>query len=144
MEETAYKSRFTVVSVHQAKSMSRQHPHAAAAAAQAQPAPSGGNQKFNFMGVCALAYYDRRTGRAEHGMSCAGCQVALEKRIVGSGGEKWASEARDKVYSRDSFLDHFRWCEQAQLLWRLSGEGDRQPAELPEAARRGGYFGSRE
>ncbi|KAK4172730.1 cyclin-like F-box [Triangularia setosa] len=109
MKESAQKSRITVVSVHQA--------------ILAQPANSGRNQEFNFMGSCALPYYDRRTGRVEHGMSCAGCQLALEKDIIGSRGEKWAFEARDKVYAQNGFLEHFRWCEQAQLLWRSSGEG---------------------
>ncbi|KAI0838872.1 hypothetical protein F5Y06DRAFT_34142 [Hypoxylon sp. FL0890] len=141
MEESVYKSRVTVVSVHQAILVSGRQPHALA---QAQPANSGRNQKFNFMGSCALPYYDRRTGRVEHGMSCAGCQLALEKYIIGSRGEKWASEARDKVYAQDGFLKHFRWCEQAQLLWRSSGEGNNRPTELPEAARRRGFFNRRE
>jgi hypothetical protein len=134
MEESVYKSRITVVSVHQAKLLSGQQPHAAAAQAR--------NRKLNFMGSCALPYYDRRTGRVEHGISCAGCQLALEKDIIGS--EKWAFEARDKVYAQDSFLEHFRWCEQAQILWRSSDEGKNQPTELPEAARRGGFFNNRE
>ncbi|AEO53072.1 hypothetical protein MYCTH_2051335 [Thermothelomyces thermophilus ATCC 42464] len=142
MEESVHKSRITVVSVHQAKLVSGQQPHAAAA--QAQPANWGRNRKFNFMGACALPYYDRRTGRVEYEMSCAGCQLALEKDIIGSRGEKWAFEARDKVYAQDSFLEHFRWCEQAQILWRSSAEGKSQPAELPEAARRGGFFNNRE
>ncbi|KAK4131537.1 hypothetical protein BT67DRAFT_152110 [Trichocladium antarcticum] len=142
MEESVYKSRIAVVSTQQAKLVSGQQPHAAAA--QAQPASSGRNPKFNFMGSCALPYYDRRTGRVEYGMSCAGCQLALEKYIIGARGEKWAFEARDKVYAQDSFLEHFRWCEQAQILWRSSGEGKNQPTELPEGAQRGGYFNNRE
>ncbi|KAF1842493.1 uncharacterized protein K460DRAFT_380330 [Cucurbitaria berberidis CBS 394.84] len=112
--------------------------------AQARPASSERNQKFNFMGSCALPYYDKLTGKVEHGLSCAGCQLGLEKDIIGTRGEKWAFEARDKVYARDGFLQHFRWCEQAQLLWRSSGEGNNRPTELPEAARRGGYFNKRE
>ncbi|KAL2193899.1 hypothetical protein P885DRAFT_71716 [Corynascus similis CBS 632.67] len=139
MEESVHKSRIAVVSVHQAKLVSGQQPHAAAA--QAQPASSGRNRKFNFMGLCALPYYDRRTGRVEYGMSCAGCQLALEKDIIGSRGEKWAFDTRDKVYAQNSFLEHFRWCEQAQLLWKSSSEGKRQPIE---AARRGGFFNNRE
>ncbi|KAI0968723.1 hypothetical protein F4678DRAFT_196690 [Xylaria arbuscula] len=141
MKESVQKSRITVVSIPQAILISGQQPHALA---QAQPTNSGRNQKFNFMGSCALPYYDRRTGRVEHGMSCAGCQLALEKDIIGSRGEKWAFEARDKVYAQDGFLQHFRWCEQAQLLWRSSGEGNNRPTELPEAARRGGFFNNRE
>lgn len=141
MDESVYKSRVTVVSVHQATLVSVQQPHALA---QAQLAISGGNQKFTFMGSCALPHYDRRTGRVEHGMSCAGCQLALEKDIIGYRGEELAFEARNKVYAQDGFLKHFRWCEQAQLLWRSSDEGTKRPPELPEGARRRGYFSNRE
>ncbi|KAI0506803.1 hypothetical protein F5B22DRAFT_437936 [Xylaria bambusicola] len=141
MKESVYKSRIAIVSVHQAILICRRQPHTRA---QAQPASSERNKKFNFMGSCALPYYDKLTGKVEHGMSCAGCQLALEKDIIGTRGEKWAFEARDKVYARDGFLEHFRWCEQAQLLWRSSGEGNNRPTEVPEAARRGGYFNKRE
>ncbi|KAF1957787.1 hypothetical protein CC80DRAFT_559805 [Byssothecium circinans] len=142
MNESVHKSRIAIVSVHEARLVCRRQPHALVA--QAQPASSERNQKYNFMGSCALPYYDKLTGKVEHGISCAGCQLALEKDIVGTRGEQWAFEARDKVYARDSFLEHFRWCEQAQLLWRSSGEGSNRPTELPEAARRGGYFNKRE
>lgn len=60
------------------------------------------------MGSCALPYYDKVSGNVEQGISCAGCQLALEKDIIGSKGEKWASEARDKVYARDGFLATFQ------------------------------------
>lgn len=96
------------------------------------------------MGSSALPYYDKRTGKIEFGVSCAGCQLALEKDIIGTRVEKWAFEARDKVYAQDGFLEHFRWCDQAQILWRSSDEGHNWPKELPEAARRGGYFSMRE
>ena len=141
MEESVYKSRIAIVSVHQARVVSRRQPQAQAST---EPANSARNQKFNFMGSCALPYYDRRTGTVEHGMSCAGCQLALEKDIIGSRDENWAYKARDKVFSRDSFLEHFRWCEQAQLLWISSDEGTRRPPELPEVVRRRGFFNNRE
>ncbi|KAI1111609.1 hypothetical protein F5Y14DRAFT_464389 [Nemania sp. NC0429] len=89
--------------------------------------------KFNFMGSCALPYYNRRAGRVEHGLSCAGCQLATEKKII-------SSSDRDMEYAQDDFLEHFRWCEQAQLLWRSSGEGNHVPSELSAAVRRGGWF----
>jgi hypothetical protein len=139
MDESIYKSRITVVSAHQAILVSGQQPHAA----QGQTPNSGRNQKFNFMASCALPYYDRRAGRIERGMSCAGCQLALEKLIIGVRCEKWAFEARDKVYAQDGFLGHFRWCEQAQILWTSSDEGRKRPPELPVAARRRGYFSRR-
>jgi hypothetical protein len=141
MEESVHRSRIAIVSAHQARLICRRQPHALA---QAQPVSSERNQKFKFKGSCALSYYDKLTGKVEHGMSCAGCQLALEKDIIGTRGEKWAFEARDKVYARDGFLEHFRWCEQAQLLWRSSGDGNSRPTELPEGARRGGYFNKRE
>lgn len=96
------------------------------------------------MGACALPYYDKKSGEIEHGISCPGCQLALEKSIIATRTEDWAFEARDKVYARDGFLQHFKWCEQAQLLWKSSDEGNHMPTELPEAARIGGYFSKRD
>jgi hypothetical protein len=141
MDESVYKSRVTAVSLHQAILLSG---HRAPQPGQAIPANSERSRKYNFKGSCALPYYDKRTGEVEHGVSCAGCQLAIEKYIIGARAEAWAWEARDKVYSRVGFLERFRWCEQAQLLWRTSEEGTRRPPELPEAARRRGFFNRRE
>lgn len=141
MRESAQKSRVTIVSAHQAVLLSGQQPETLA---RARPANPERHQKYRFAGSCALPYFDKRTDKVEQGLSCAGCQLALEKDLIGSRGEQWAYEARDKAYAQDGFLDHFRWCEQAQLLWASSGGGDNEPTELPEAARRGGYFNSRE
>ena len=91
-------------------------------------------------GACALSVLDRQTGRVEHGVSCAGCQLAIEKDIASPWASDSALRARDKVYARDNFLDHFRWCQHAQLLWESSDEGRRKPPELPELARKRGYF----
>ncbi|KAF5684905.1 cyclin f-box [Fusarium denticulatum] len=140
MEESVYKCRFTIVSLYHASLISTPQSQTTM---QGQPASSDRNRRYNFMGSCALPYYDKVTGNVEHGMSCAGCQLALEKDIIGARGERWAFEARDKVYAQDGFLEHFRWCEQAQLLWKSSSEGRNKPAELPEGARRGGYFNQR-
>ncbi|KAF3070627.1 hypothetical protein GL218_00078 [Daldinia childiae] len=136
MNETVYKFRIAVVSVHQLTLVPRHD-------VSGWVIPEG-NPNFRFMVSCALPYFDRQTGKVECGMSCAGCQLALEKCIIGSRGERWAFEARDKVYAQDGFLEHFRRCEQAQLIWRSSDEGKSQSTELPEAARRGGYFKERE
>src|SRR3569833_2319224 len=141
MEESIYKSRITVVSVHQAARLSGQQLHTLG---PVPPARSGRNQKFNSMGSCALPYYDRRTGRVEHGISCAGCQLALEKDVLGSSGRRLTFEVRDRVYAQDGFLKHFGWCDQAQLLWRSSDEGNNRPPELPVAAQMRGFFNDRE
>ncbi|PTD05232.1 hypothetical protein FCULG_00000252 [Fusarium culmorum] len=69
----------------------------------------------NFTGSCALPYYNETKDSVE--------------------GEQWRFDARDKLYARDGFLEHFRRCEQAQLLWRTSDEGRKMPPELPPAIR---------
>ncbi|KAH9905491.1 hypothetical protein F4778DRAFT_710223 [Xylariomycetidae sp. FL2044] len=93
---------------------------------------------------CALPYCDKPTNKVEDGVSCAGCQLALHKTLLGNLFRQCMVDARDQLYSQEGFLEHFRWCVQAQLLWETSGEGQYQPAELPEAAQRRGYFGTRE
>ena len=132
MKRFVHNVSIMVMSAPQPASTSYQQPRAPAQVQWGGPRQKKG---FSFMGSCALPYYDSRTGKVEHGMSCAGCQRGLEKDIIGSRGGSWAFEARYKTYTQDGFLEHFRWCEQAQLLWRSSGEGSYQPSELPEAAR---------
>lgn len=141
MNESVQSSRITIVSLYQATSACGRQLHPPP---QVQPGSSDRDQKFNFMGSCALPHYDKQTGSVEHGLSCAGCQLAIERDIIGTRGTKWGYNARDKVYAQDGFLRHFRWCEQAQLLWRSSGEGQTLRPELPVFARTGGYFRRRE
>ena len=102
MNDSVYKSRITVVSLHQAILASGQQPHAPA---QAQAANSGRNKKIQTLWVRAhfLIMIDEP---AEPNMArrVAGCQLALEKDIIGSRGEDWAFEAYDKVYAQDGFF----------------------------------------
>lgn len=83
------------------------------------------NPIFAFMACCALPSYDSQTGKIESGVSCAGCQVAMENNI--NSHTTWAGDIRDMVYSRDEFLEHFVWCEPAQLLWLESERGTTEP-----------------
>lgn len=148
MEENIRRSRIKLVSTHQVKLVFGKTHHMYFP----PPTPVGvtvlrPKQICHFMASCALPYYDRRTRKVERGISCSGCQLALEKGIIGSGGSDWepsAYLARDMVYAQDNFLEHFRWCQQAQLLWESSGEGKHRPSELSEGARRGGYFNRRD
>lgn len=90
-------------------------------------------RKYNFLGACELPYYNKRTGEAEHrGIFCAGCEVAFWGRAKAGGAPMWARQAHDKVFSKVAFLEHFKWCKEAQRLWMLSGEGCQTPAELKE------------
>ncbi|EED22145.1 hypothetical protein TSTA_093910 [Talaromyces stipitatus ATCC 10500] len=97
MDEIAQKSRIAIVSVTQAILVCDRQP---SGSTQAQPENAGRNQKYNFMGAYALPYSDKQTGTVEHGISCGGCQLALEKRIIGGRGENWALEARDSLCTR--------------------------------------------
>jgi hypothetical protein len=136
MDESVHKSRIEVASSHQAALVS-----GPTKAALVQLVMWGLGPKFNYMGSCALPYYDRLTDAVEYGMSCAGCFSAVPKARVG---ERLETDARDRVYARDSFLDHFRWCKAAQRLWESSDEGKREITALPDTIRRGGYFNKRE
>ncbi|KAI1129274.1 hypothetical protein F5Y10DRAFT_238596 [Nemania abortiva] len=115
IRESTYTPRVRVVSAFQAYLLGGQPDEEI----QVEPAPKR-NRELNSMGSCALPYYDRRTGEVEHGMSCAGCQIAYEKRVIGLWGEDWIFTFRDKIYAKDDFLEHFRLCRQAQLLWDSS------------------------
>lgn len=108
MSEYVRNSLVAIVSVPQAIPVCARLPQGPA---QTQFRNSQRNQKFNFMGACALPYYDKQTGEVDHGMSCAGCQLALEKSIIATRAEESVFEARDKIYARDGFLGHFKWCE---------------------------------
>lgn len=59
-----------------------------------------------FMACCALPSYDLHGKKIEHGLSCAGCQLALQDGISTRSGD-WAGFVRDMVYSQDGFLKHF-------------------------------------
>lgn len=85
---------------------------------------------LTFMACCALPSYHLQTNQVEHGVSCAGCQLALEKGIS-TGTGCWASDVRDIVYSRGGFLKHFMWCKQAQILWLESHDGVWEPRGIP-------------
>ena len=77
-------------------------------------------------GVCALPYLDRTADTGaytiDRGVSCGGCYLLprtphIQRR------RRFGDIPSDRLYSRDEFLEHFSWCEKAQLLWRESKEG---------------------
>ncbi|CAK7267023.1 hypothetical protein SEPCBS119000_002331 [Sporothrix epigloea] len=139
MRERTRRLRITVVCVHQAVPVVRED-----ALAQWQPVALPPLNILNFMGAVALPHHNAGSGKTEHGLSCAGCRLAFERRIIGYRGEQWFLEALDRLYSQAEFLEHFRWCEQAQRLWISSAEGTAQPSELPVIARLGGGHNMRE
>jgi hypothetical protein len=96
-----------------------------------------------FMACCALPSYNLRTKHIENGVSCAGCQLGPVTGTISETGVG-GCVARDRVYSRDDFMKHFEWCEQAQALWLESKAGTIEPPSLPDKCKKGGYFRPRE
>lgn len=144
MDETDDKARTTVVSAHQAEMLSKgwSRPQRQPDPRQQPPLqqglylPSVGSgiriptqdaasvekardTRFRFMAACSLPSYDKRTGQAEIGVSCAGCcRLAIrEPPVLENATIKWAYEAYERVYSREGLLQHFRWCRAAQAEW---------------------------
>ncbi|KAH0594654.1 hypothetical protein MHUMG1_07488 [Metarhizium humberi] len=127
MEQSTYKSRMTIVSAYKALMFVDEYPYRPSPASLVQR-----GQILNFMGTCALPYYDTRTGQVEEGVSCAGCQLLVANGCVMREMPfwSWAYEARNTLYSRDGFLEHFRRCKQAQRRWNESDEGEKLPPDL--------------
>ena len=142
MDERSRSSRMTIVSTASALSAYRKE-HAGVEASQAMIKQLSTQPTLAFIACCAMPSFDLQTGKAQNGVSCAGCQVAVEGSITTFKGA-WAGEMRDAVYSHDGFLKHFIHCEQAQLLWASSNGGTRQPPKLPYSCQKGGYFKCRE
>lgn len=93
-----------------------------------------------YMSCCAFPAYDPNSCLLKHGVSCAGCQLALE----------WADtspdalfQSRDVLYSETSFMKHFVHCKSAQDLWKSSNNGTTESPILPEFCNQGGYIGTR-
>ncbi|KAF2708728.1 hypothetical protein K504DRAFT_467964 [Pleomassaria siparia CBS 279.74] len=142
MDERPRSKRVTIVSTASALSACREE-HAGVEASQDMIKQLSTQPILAFMACCALPSFDLQTGQAQNGVSCAGCQVALEESVITFTGA-WAGEIRDAVYSHDGFLEHFTRCEQAQLLWTGSNCGTRPPPKLPYSCQKGGFFKRRE
>lgn len=140
MPVISYTSRVMAVSLHEVEIVSGRAPPTYW---RLLPASGGRQGKFRYMASCILPYYNRQTGEVDYGVSCAGCQLTVDKESVTYDHELASDEAfdaRDTVYGRDSFLEHFKWCKDAQSLWASTEHGTKRPTELPAAVRRGGYY----
>ncbi|PLB50320.1 hypothetical protein P170DRAFT_405284 [Aspergillus steynii IBT 23096] len=98
---------------------------------------------LSYVSSTVLPYFDPGSGAVQGGVSCSGCQVALEKKLSGERVESRDTELRDKVYSQGEFLAHFKDCQGARELWELSGQGI-SAADVSEFVRCRGYFGKRD
>nr|POE46216.1 hypothetical protein CFP56_73178 [Quercus suber] len=137
MDERAHKSRHTILPLEAALSAYRSR-NGGAEVSEGQLQPKS---FLAFAACCAFPNYTQRTGQIQNGLSCVGCQVAIEKE---AGALSILGPLRDSVYSRESFLQHFGTCQQAQLLWQSTREGTSEPEELPFSCKMGGYFNPRD
>lgn len=91
----------------------------------------------SFMASISLPYFDPITSKIDTGVSCTGCQQALEDTPSDENIRR-----RERVYSREGFMIHFQECTEAKSLWFLSQRGT-VPIKGPFLAKRGGYFNVR-
>ncbi|OBT77679.1 hypothetical protein VF21_03702 [Pseudogymnoascus sp. 05NY08] len=74
---------------------------------------------------CILPYYNKRAGKAEYGMSCSGCKHGHHMgHHTGRNGRRGVFSmldegVYDRIYGDERFIQHFKWCWQAQLMWEL-------------------------
>ncbi|KAJ5735588.1 uncharacterized protein N7483_000713 [Penicillium malachiteum] len=139
MNETIYDSKYrqTLVSLHQLALVCKRKstPPKDQSIRKHPPEP------YNFMGACALPYYDKSTGEVDSGLRCAGCLIARRYEIISrSRMELEYGVSSEKAFTRADYLDHFRWCACAQYLWETSDEGRQVPDDLLWTARLGGVF----
>jgi len=140
------KSRVAIVSAHQATLVSGKQqdvvtPHSGTQAMRIR------SRKLAFNASCSLPYYDRRTGQIERGLNCAGCRISFDymsqdpEDLDEPTPTDWFDEtadklyneeyaARNKLYGRNGFLEHFRWCKEAQRFWEASDQGRMLAEEL--------------
>ncbi|KAK4044866.1 hypothetical protein C8A01DRAFT_42475 [Parachaetomium inaequale] len=101
---------------------------------------------YRYMVATALPYVNFRAKGAaqiQHGVSCTGCQISVEKNVAmhGDMAGYYIADLRDRVYSRDGYLEHFKWCREAQIWWD-SSVGGTVSVKIPFGARKGGSFRS--
>ncbi|KAH8179975.1 hypothetical protein LIA77_01494 [Sarocladium implicatum] len=92
------------------------------------------SELWRCMASASLPYLDATTGQTEVGVSCKGCQIAMEADMT-----ELNATRRDCLCSHQDFLEHFRHCKEARELWISSKTGARAVKE-PEFTRLGGYF----
>jgi len=113
LEQSPQNTRMTVVSLAQAIELWERDPHIMGPIRQAA---SLRFHKFNFMGTCALPYYDARTGEVDEGVICYMCPPR-HGMFDQDGHGLWSEPRQPRQYSRAGLLAHFRGCKWAQLAY---------------------------
>ena len=141
LSERPWKARNTLVLTEEAEIIHQEYSRAQCEV-QKREFWATYDEKFRCMASCEFPHYDGKAKRLDNAMWCAGCQLAFEKGITPEAVYGDISDELDelfrrckKMYFRPEFLEHFKQCEQAQLLWRKSKEGTIDPAVVYMIAR---------
>lgn len=136
MEETPYKRSLHITSLQSVRSLYHaEHAGSELPISMASPQPH-----LAFMSCTTFPLFNPRTVQIQVGMSCAGCQLAMEETRPTTDA---MVKHRDMVYSPASFLRHYENCKPAQRIWEASNNGSLEPPNLPQLCRQGGYFSDR-
>ncbi|KAK4162902.1 hypothetical protein QBC43DRAFT_290442 [Cladorrhinum sp. PSN259] len=95
------------------------------------PAPKNSHLAFRPMACVALPYFDPTTGKKPtDGVCCHGCVLAGSQRKpwpYSPEHQRITNKIRklaDRWYTPDDFLEHFRWCNEAQGIWMRQKWGE--------------------
>ncbi|KAF8799810.1 hypothetical protein BYT27DRAFT_6848168 [Phlegmacium glaucopus] len=71
-----------------------------------------------FLVTTRLPYFNSQSRSTETGLSCKGCQAALQGSVALSSVQVYAlMDMWSRTYTEDMFLDHFVTCTDAQRMW---------------------------
>lgn len=73
-----------------------------------------------FLATTRLPYFNPELRSTQTGLSCKGCQSALEtglKQVLSYAQHQALLDKRDRIFTEDMFLDHFTICMEAQRMW---------------------------
>lgn len=87
----------------------------------------------------SMPLFDPITGEVQYGVCCKGCQIVIELGIDRSDDKV---TRRDRIYSKEGYLDHFPTFPQSLKLWETSKHGTIAVKE-PEFTRRCGFMDHR-
>jgi hypothetical protein len=136
MEQRSRKSRSTLVS-HQRAFGALCRLGLSTEAAASVLSDIGETHIGRFMASTPLPLFDPITTEIEHGICCKGCQIAVEEEV--DDGSMDLYRRRDRVYSKEGYLNHFPKCPQSISLWNSSKEGTMSVDE-PKFTRDGGFL----
>ncbi|KAM0350499.1 hypothetical protein ACHAPU_002978 [Fusarium lateritium] len=80
---------------------------------------------LTWMTICEVPVLDKEGKVDDALLKCQGCQKTMPRK-----GRSGQTRSEDLcLYDRESFLEHFRWCNEAQLIWQGSSKPEPESEE---------------